>query len=278
MADTFSPFLVGSGVPNPDAVYEQIAGMVCVYSGAQANAVSLLGLCGGGTIVAWMYDPQGLLPSLAVLQQGSAWYAWIAGTVNVKQWVGNVTGALSYSNLGGGAIVHGFFYRLAQSLWAKAQPILPAQSSSLTFNVVGHSLGGAVAQILGSFLTKEYSPQQVNVLTFGQPKAYGGSAGSLNDFGSYTRLRIQGDPVPMTPFNAGETWMVGLSSGFWVGSQLASWMHYGDPFLLNQDGSITADLDLSYWQYVPFQWLTNVNTDNHLVKTYVSLLETGLGV
>ena len=227
--------------------------------------------------MAFLYDPKGMLPSLALIQQGESWYLWLAGTVAIKQWIGNVTGAMWRESLGGGVYAQGYFWGLAQKLWALGQQYLPPQSGGLTLTVVGHSLGGAVAQVIANLLVSQYSAQQVKLLTFGQPKCYSENAEAYNPFAYYSRFRMILDPVPKLPLDEGQTFWGALASVTPFVSSIVSWRHYGKGWVLTPNGQIISDPGLAAAQDAPFVFLVGSSVTNHLMGTYVGVMETALG-
>ena len=254
MADFgFSSLTLLDGTPNPDGLYEQCTGVIGVYSGKRDVTLEHLALCGGGTVLVFLYNPGGSLPSLVVIQQGMNYYIWIAGTVNVKQWIGNVVGSMDRTPLGGGVYVHSYFWSLAQQLWTLGQPYLPDQAPGLTFCVVGHSLGGAVAQIIGWLLLKTYSAGQVKVITLGQPKVYSEGADSFNGFAYFSRFRILFDPIPQLPLDAGADVLggTGLNDSLRLGSRELAALRQGVAGVTNrgdnQRSRDCGDPGRSFW-------------------------------
>ena len=118
----------------------------------------------------------------------------VRGTVNDANW------RLNHDRRGvtdpaTGAMLHAGFKRAADALYADLKPRLkPGYRTYL----VGHSLGGAVAAILGVYLQRDGRPVD-RVITFGQPK-FTDQRGA-KAFASLPIIRVvnQNDIVPLLP-------------------------------------------------------------------------------
>ena len=273
MTETFTELLDSEGAPNAEALLEQTAGMVDLYFGDQGAAQQLLDLCGGGEILYWFFDPSNPVPCLAYLHQGNHYYAWIAGTVNINQWIGNVQGFLSPQPFQQAVLVHSYFWSLAQKLWVAGQSKLPAPAPGIRFTLTGHSLGGAIAQILALQLAEIYGADNVELLTLGQPKAFTSGLEGPTLWPNYVRLRVPDDPVPMVPPDRGLAWTLSLGLPSAAVSVVFEWTHYGNPWILRDTGDIDPDPGLPFWQRLPGAWLTTTNPSNHLIKNIFARLE-----
>jgi hypothetical protein len=94
-----------------------------------------------------------------------------------------------------GAILHAGFKRAADAIYADLKPRLKAGYRTY---LVGHSLGGAVAAILGVYLQRDGWPVD-RVITFGQPKFT--DAAGAKAFAGLPLVRVvnQNDIVPLLP-------------------------------------------------------------------------------
>jgi hypothetical protein len=94
-----------------------------------------------------------------------------------------------------GIMLHAGFKRAADAIYADLKPRLKA---GYTTFLTGHSLGGAVAAILGAYLQKDGVKVQ-RIVTFGQPK-FTNAAGAAA-FANLPLLRVinQNDIVPLLP-------------------------------------------------------------------------------
>lgn len=273
MAETFTALLNPDGSPNAEALLEQTAGVCCVYWGDMVAAQSLLNICGGGHILYWFFDPSHPIPCLAYVQQGNHYYGWLAGTVNPGHWIGNVQGFLTPKGYSAGVLVHSYFWDLAQQLWLAGQSQLPAPGPGVRWTLVGHSLGGAIAQILAIQLGQMYGPSNVELLTLAQPKAFTSGLDAQSLWDTYVRLRVPGDPVPMVPPDRGLSWFVSLGLPQAAVSVVYEWTHYGTPWLLRDDGEIASDPGLPFWQQFPGAWLIGMVPQNHLIANIFARLE-----
>jgi hypothetical protein len=96
--------------------------------------------------------------------------------------------------------VHGGFGRGGEALYAKIAPTIAGDPRLIS--IVGHSLGGALAQILGGIFARRQPGRQFRVVTFGAPRV-----GFLNPWlGHLLRQGVQlgeyaraGDIVPELP-------------------------------------------------------------------------------
>lgn len=94
-----------------------------------------------------------------------------------------------------GIMLHAGFKRAADAIYADVKPRLkPGYTTYLT----GHSLGGAVAAILGVYLKKD-GVKVDRIVTFGQPKFT--NAAGAQAFADLPLLRVinQNDVVPLLP-------------------------------------------------------------------------------
>lgn len=270
----FSPLTTDGTTPSAEALLEQCAGLVCLYKGAQTKAQELIDLCGGGQILFWFFDPANPIPAIAFLRQGDHYLAWCAGTVNVNQWLGNVQGFLAPAPWNDGVLVHGYFKALADFFWEQGQSRLPPVAPGVRWTITGHSLGGAIAQILAVYLGQRYGTENVELLTFGQPKAFTEGLIEADLWARYVRVRVWGDPVPQVPPDRVLSWFLSIGLPSAQLSVAFGWTHYGSGWMLNSGGILTPDAGLGFWQTVPGQWLLQIVPSNHLIHNVALLLES----
>ena len=114
-----------------------------------------------------------------------------------------------------------------------------------TVYLTGHSLGGAIAQIIGLWLN--YDEYNVQIYTFGSPKV------STTFFGnkpSHYRIALRNDPVPFTP-----PWPF-LHSGIFIDPETLDWMEGGE-----------TDRDS----------FTEIDGRDHSIREYVDILKERKG-
>lgn len=272
MDETFTPLTTNGTLPDGEALLEQCGGLVCLYWGDRAGLQSLLDICGGGEILYFFFDPLNPVPCIAFARQGTHYYAWVAGTVNVDQWIGNVAGCLTPRPYVHGVLVHSFFWLLASQLLAAGESHLPAPAPGVRFTITGHSLGGAVAQIVAIELGNRYGPDNVELLTFGQPKCFTAGLVGTDLWPTYIRVRVPNDPVPMVPPDQVLSWFLSFLIPAATMSVAFEWAHYGDCYQLGNGGTLNPDIGLGYWQTVPGQWLFTTNPGNHKIAHIAGLL------
>jgi hypothetical protein len=134
--------------------------------------------------------------------------------------------------------VHGGFQRMARAILEdlrtnnrldRARPVV----------LTGHSLGGAVAVLLGSYLMLAEPPEVrvEGIYTFGQPKLFANDGASLLDTVSQRIVRVVtcGDPVPIVPVS--EDWLRQFYRlDFGTASRLTDYEHVGRLVLLMPGG------------------------------------------
>lgn len=94
-----------------------------------------------------------------------------------------------------GVPLHSGFGNAAQEIYADLQPRL---DRSAPVRLTGHSLGGAIAVVLGMRLARE-GYKVTDVVTFGQPKVTSLEGAARYRTLPVTRIRMKGDPVADVP-------------------------------------------------------------------------------
>lgn len=276
MAETFTPISDPSGNLQFEALLEQVCGVAAIYGGVKQDAQDLLDLCGGGEVVAWAFTPESATPDLAVVRQGSHWYIWVAGTVNLTQWIANVTGSLAVTSINPNVYANRFFWLAAETLLQVGGRFLPPLTPDLRITFVGHSMGAAVAFAMWYMLRGRYPGYQVELLQLAPAKLF---TFGLNNPSPSTHflVRVPGDPVVMVPPPAQELMAVNPILGApFVFSNGLGWCHYGKPYQLSRAGQLTQDLPQQYWNTVPLQWLYTIDTSAHPIASYASFIREGI--
>ena len=118
----------------------------------------------------------------------------VRGTSNVENAIVDVAFKLTPDEHSGIYLHNGFSYA-ARAIYAE---ITPQLKTGYTINTTGHSLGGAVALILGMYLdTDNYTVGKI--ITFGQPKVTNISGANKFQHLNLTRVVTPRDVVPLVP-------------------------------------------------------------------------------
>lgn len=137
---------------------------------------------------------------------------------------------------------------------------------------LGHSLGGASAELLASQWQNVYGYPVRSVYTLGAPKPGGADfASSLSC--PVVRLENYGDIVPSVP----DTGLIdGLTPfGIFPVSSWADYVHPGNGYTLNADGTIDPfHIEMSATEIVAT--ILTGNTDIHYLSTYDARLRMGM--
>lgn len=119
------------------------------------------------------------------------------GTATTYDWLSNLNVAIARGP--GGYMVHAGFQRVYESIADSIVESLRGRNPS-TIHCVGHSLGGAVANLVAARLA---GVAEIELYTFGAPRAgHGSFAGNLTErlqAGNIHRAYNPSDPVPMVP-------------------------------------------------------------------------------
>lgn len=119
------------------------------------------------------------------------------GTQTTADWVSNATTGVSPGPFGLG--VHTGFNRIYKSVIDQVQPQVPARG---TIHVVGHSLGGALANLIAAKLSSS-GERAIQLYTFGSPRVglppFSGLLQKRIGTDNMYRVYSVADPVPMVP-------------------------------------------------------------------------------
>lgn len=223
------------------AALELWTAVYAVYGNRQASLQALLNATGGGSVLLWIVNPTAIHVDVAVCRQGERYLIVFAGTTNKAQMFGNIIGGAAGLYRGGGVFANSFFMLLWEGVRRAVLNELPSPSSSVRITVTGHSLGGAVGQLASNDLAEIFGAGSVDLLAFAQPKAL--TVGYVGPSpATYIRLCRYGDPVPWIPPRIITTlWAPFAALGVPTTGTSLLWQHYGDGWLLREDGSLTED-------------------------------------
>lgn len=255
------------------AALQQAALVRALYFDNRPNFDELVAGLGGGAVVYYDAPLHTLPPQTAVISQDGDYWIVIAGTTNWRQWVGNVAGSFGTEYpLQNDVFANTFFLAESERLWIALDGIVPKSGGTHRVYVSGHSLGGAVAFLLGNrFANALGDPERVQVITFGQPKALGFGYDGVTP-GAYARLCHPSDMVPYVPPAALLLWLArrGLH---WTHLLGRTWpQHYGQRFKLadNRDARFEDSIE-----NLPFELTFPKATDYlraHSMDTYLANL------
>ena len=126
----------------------------------------------------------------------------VRGSNNIRNWISNLNFRLVGSDLASGAELHdGFANAWEEMADGVMNAVNEAKASHPDYRIVatGHSLGGAVATIGGSYLRKE--GHSVDIFSYGAPRVGNGAVSDFitNQEGPEWRVTHTNDPVPRLP-------------------------------------------------------------------------------
>ena len=91
--------------------------------------------------------------------------------------------------------------------------------------LVGHSLGGAIASVLARRLMVRYPTAQIEVCTYGAPRAFRSVGAQAMRSVATTRWMTDEDPVPLLPFRPGDSTLTNFIVGQIVGNRWFAFRH-----------------------------------------------------
>lgn len=214
-----------------------------IYAGNE-DAIESLHVLAGASLV-FLVEVPGMIVPVAWVGSfpGNRATVTVAGTTNWRQMCSQIMGsALTAIPPWAGRV--GFFHAvLALAMWDELRPFLQgAATSSVALN--GHSMGGAVCQLLPTLFAAESAILIDNILTAGSPRT-GNPAYAAAQSARYCRLTNANDPVPMLPPVEG----VQLDDILWLlpPAGVGGYFHFGTRFHLFVDGSALMPIEVPTW-------------------------------
>ncbi len=210
-------------------------------------------------------------------------FVCVAGTDGYADWKINIEYPFKTELAGAEIFVHPQFAGLAQELYSNE--LKDELRDDYRTYVTGHSLGGAIAAIIGMLIQDDGKGDLQHAYTFGQPKFTNLSTDGLNDSSGvfaqrkFPLLRVvnAGDPVPRLP-------PYSLLKDF--AGNTGRYAHLGDELLLSaqgqsdfqpfldKTGSVIAKnadaSDLTEWPSTAFSLK---NASAHSINTYIQNIE-----
>jgi hypothetical protein len=141
-------------------------------------------------------------PGTIIATQAGTGIVWISGTTNLLQWTNQIlSGLVPLTNQGAYSTL--FAWELA-ALDIANRMALAGILGGQPLLLCGHSLGGAIAQVLAAKIRYAFPNANIQLLTFGSPK--GGDERLQTILRSVTQLHLvnDNDPVPYLPPSSSE--------------------------------------------------------------------------
>jgi len=217
-----------------------------VYTLSRVAVESVLALRYPGTLAAY-YPPASMpQPGVAIALIGTTTLVAISGTTNLLQWLGQVLSGLVAPFDNGHWSTYSFWNTAANYVLSKISLTAANPDGQIVF--VGHSYGGATANICALICKQANKERRVSLLTFGSPKT-GDERFNLALRGlQHIHLVADGDIVPYTP-PSGTTatllvWLI--SSGVLRSCSSLAWLENSERLLENGNRLEIADEDAPY--------------------------------
>lgn len=219
---------------NSPPLWVLYAHIVLLRAIAQGDQVQIAAWCewAGGATFRFFAATESLLSNFCLITDGQVGIGSFAGTRNLSQLIGQIAGSTLANDTSIPANVSTFDLIYADAVTALAVSVIPAALRDAPVVITGHSLGGAVAEILAARRV-DGSFTNVSLLTFGQPRT-GDSTLAARAPANYVRIVNQGDPVPGVPPRP-----VNISAflrGTGPNPTRGSYAHGGNAYLITGDG------------------------------------------
>ncbi len=241
------------------------------YDGGQ-QMVDVLSAIEPVTITTYA-SPVGWLPSFFVGESDHYCYLIFPGTRNVQQAIGDLLGSFQGPHAGWPGQQLEYFASTARSCYNAASAQLLSVAIGRRIVCIGHSLGGALAELCG-YLLAVATMQPPLVLTFGEPRVGDPTYASALPNQSFQGLIGESDPVPGCPpviwggFQPG--WPVPHPPLFPVPYQ-----HGGQRQGIDVRGELGAIPPLDPTDVIAGIW-SAITIGTHKISTYLSYLGNGL--
>lgn len=171
MGGTLTTFTGNQRLVNLNAVREQASIIGCLYAGDLARCRDIVTTPDyPGALVRFHTNATGTQVRAAVVRQGRRFFVSFGGTHNWAQWPRHLSGTLAKKYEGGPGAVHVFHAKVFDEMLALVRPDLPADLGDGDYYISGHSLGGAVANLMGLWLARNATSSYTEVITFGEPR------------------------------------------------------------------------------------------------------------
>lgn len=173
-----------------------------------------------------LFDGTDGVPVYLCFYHQSEYWLVIMGTYTAEQWIKNCLGVVVQKNFPDTTQkFHKYWLEMATTLLQRIKDDV-GDLGNTPFNIVGHSLGAAVAYDLAILMKKESQFRPVRLLTFGSPRPCRGDyAGTRPSF--HYDVQTKGDFIVQVPPN--------------LPIDLAPyWKIQGNPSVVKEDGTLAA--------------------------------------
>lgn len=173
----------------------------------------------------------GEIPSISLARGNGFLIVGIEGTSSFSQWVSHVASSIQITNSQLPGKVHSGFNGFLAQIWGQVNSRI-SNNSREKIILCGHSMGGALATMMGGYIQRHYPRRLAYVVTFGEPRSGNGTYARGSDF-RHIRVINANDPVPSLPPRNLSVSLGGFPPLFLPPS---SWDHSGRPMLFDDNG------------------------------------------
>jgi len=227
---------IGSSVPSRTAALQGVLGIAALQAQSRNALETYIGA--DGQVVEFFSDAATWPVDIAVARSGSRWFVWIRGTTNTQQWITNIGGANVAQPWGVSTVqVNSGFLAQAQRVGRLLVSLWDVQGAPAYVAWYGHSLGGAVAQLLAWSGRTNYPACVHEVMTYGGPQAASGGQ-SAGVVATQWRWCSELDVVPALPSNIVSWYLYQVfAPPTWL-AQGVNYVHYGTALTLDAAGYV----------------------------------------
>lgn len=231
----------GTVAPDPVALCQQLLLLCGCYENDQAAIANYLG--GDANIVLWNQIDNTWPPSYCLIfaSENSAYLA-IQGTSTIAEGLYQSTELNTKIRYLDPLLRVGlYWYHAASLILDEIIDLLPWTNESFRLHISGHSLGGAVASIIGVAACRKLSADRVQLMTFGQPYTFSGSfSGPIPDV--WWTIRSYFDAVPQIPRTVPGITIGNLLDPFSWQFDGVGWFRAGQDMVWDATGTFNQDV------------------------------------
>lgn len=236
----------------------------------------------GGTSFTHLPAVGPLRSNQVVFRDGQNVIVFFEGTRTVDQVIREVTRARLEHDPLSLQDCHRFFLWCLNEEYEAIRAAVTVNGPAPNVMLVGHSLGGAMAHIMGKRIKREGIWNLLGVMTFGQPRTFA-SSGPLIDNFRYLRVIHQFDPIPgvpprfLTTTALHNTWTI-VQPGYDYGHSAKAWSLRSGRAPMFTDNHLYNEIyaQIPAWATDPTPW-GDVVQQNHIMRVYTDLVRTAGG-